>query len=54
MAEDVLDSLGDDQDTRQEAAHQLIYDVLVEPAEHVNLPTSLVEPMLMRIKRRML
>ena len=54
MAEDVLDTLGEEQDAHQEATDQLIYDVLVEPAEHVNLPTSLVEPMLMRIKRRML
>ena len=38
VAEDVLESLGDDQVTRQEAAHQLIYDVLIEPAGHMNLP----------------
>jgi len=43
MAEVVLDSLGEDQDTHQEAAHQLIYDVFVEPTGHVNLPTALVE-----------
>ena len=43
MAEDVLHSLGEDQDAHQEPAHQLIYDVLVEPTGHVNLPTSLVE-----------
>ena len=29
MAEEVLDSLGEDQEARQEAAHQLICDVLV-------------------------
>ena len=43
MAKDVLDSLGEDQDACQKAAHQFIYDVLVELAGHVNLPTSLVE-----------
>ena len=43
VAEDVLESLGDEQVTRQEAAHQLIYHVLIEPAGHVNLPPSLVE-----------
>jgi len=43
VAEDVLESLGDEQVTRQEAAHQLIYDVLVELAGHLNLPTSFVE-----------
>ena len=43
MAEDVLDSLGDDQDTRQEAAHQLIYDVLIEPTKHIHMPNSLEE-----------
>jgi len=47
VAEDVFDSLGEDQDARQEAAHQLIYDVLVEPAEHVCLWSA----MLMRINR---
>ena len=43
FAEDVLETLGDEQITRQEAVHQLIYDVLVEPIGHLNLPTSLVE-----------
>jgi len=43
VAEDVLESLGDDQVTRQEAVHQLIYDVLIEPAGHINLSLSLVE-----------
>ena len=31
VAEDVLDTLGEEQDARQEAAHQVIYDVWVEP-----------------------
>jgi len=43
MAEDVLDSLGEDQIACQEAAQQLIYDVLVEPTGHLNLPTTLVK-----------
>ena len=43
MAEEVLDTLGEEQEARPEAAHQLIYDVLLEPAEQINLPTSLVE-----------
>jgi len=41
VAENVLETLGDDPITRQEAAHQLIYDVLVEPAERQNVPRSL-------------
>ena len=40
VAEDVFESLGDEQVTRQEAAHQLIYDVLIEPAGYMNLPLS--------------
>ena len=43
VAEEVLDNLGEGSVARQEAAHQLISDVLVEPAEHLNLPSSLVE-----------
>jgi len=43
VAEEVLDDLGEGPVARQEAAHQLIYDVLVEPAEYLNLPSSLVE-----------
>jgi len=41
IAEDVLESLGDEQVTCQEAAHQLIYDVLIETAGHMNLSLSL-------------
>ena len=43
VVEEVLDTLGEEQEARREAAHQLIYDVLLEPAERINLPTSLVE-----------
>ena len=43
VAEDVLDTLRDEQMTRKEAVHQLFYDVLMEPAEHLDLSTSLVE-----------
>ena len=43
LAEDVLESLGNEHITCQEAAHQLVYDVLIEPAGHMNLPLSLVE-----------
>ena len=35
--------LGENQIARYEAAYQIIYDVIVEPAGHLNLPTSLVE-----------
>ena len=43
VVEDILESLGDEQVTRQEATHQLIYDVLVEPTGYLHLPMSLVE-----------
>ena len=43
VIEDALESLADERVTRQEAAHQLIYDGLTEPAGHMNLPLSLVE-----------
>ena len=36
VAEDVLETLRDEQMSRPEAAHQLIYDVLVEPTGHLN------------------
>ena len=42
-AEEVLDTLESDQTSRQEAPHQLIYDVLIDPVEHLNLPTSRTE-----------
>jgi len=40
IAEDVLDTLGSGQRTRQEDADQLIYDVLIEPTEHMDLPVT--------------
>ena len=43
VAEEVLDDLGEGSVARQEAAHQLICDVLVEPTEYLNLPSTLVE-----------
>jgi len=41
VAEEVLDSLGDDLSARQQATHQLVYDGLMEPAEHIVLPDTL-------------
>jgi len=41
LAENALDTLSGDLITRQEAANQLIYDLLVEPTEHQNLPNNL-------------
>ena len=41
MAEEVLDSLGADPSARQEAAHKLVYDGLMEPAQHISMPDSL-------------
>jgi len=43
IAEDVLDTLGGDQSSRQETVHQFIYGVLIDPAECLKLPTSLNE-----------
>ena len=37
LAEDALDTLGGDAISREDAANELIYDLLVEPAEHQNL-----------------
>jgi len=41
VAEEALDSLGDSPSARQQAAHQLVYDGLMEPAEHIVMPDSL-------------
>jgi len=41
VAEEVLDSLGDNPSAHQQAAHQLVYDGLMEPAEHIVMPNSL-------------
>jgi len=43
VAEDVLETLGSDQRTRQEDVDQLIYDVLIEPTERVDLPITITE-----------
>jgi len=34
LAENALDALGNDPAARQEAANQLVYDLLVEPTGH--------------------
>ena len=41
VAEEALDSLGDDSSARQQAAHQLVYVGLMEPAKHIVMPDSL-------------
>ena len=41
VAENVLDTLGDDLVAWEEAAHELIYDVLIELSKRQNLPRSL-------------
>ena len=41
VAEEALDSLGDNLSARQQAAHQLVYDGLMEPMEHIVMPNSL-------------
>jgi len=43
MAEDVLEELRGDPQTRQASAHQLIHDMLIEPAGQLEMPTTLVE-----------
>jgi len=40
-AEEALDSLGADPSARRQAAHQLIYDGLMEPTKHIVMPDSL-------------
>ena len=40
ITEEVLKILGSGQRTRQEDADQLIYDVLIEPTEHMDLPVT--------------
>jgi len=51
VAKEVLDDLGEGPVACQEAAHQLIYDVLVELAEHLNLPSSWWSIMSLRTSR---
>ena len=43
IAEDVLDELGRDPQTRQASAHQLIHDMLLEPAGQLEMPNTLVQ-----------
>jgi len=43
VEEDVLEELGRDPQGRQDFALQLICDMLIEPAEHLELPTTLTE-----------
>jgi len=41
LEEDAMDTLGNDPIAWQDAANQLIYDLLVEPVEHQNLLNNL-------------
>ena len=41
VAEEALDSLGADPSARRQAADQLVYDGLMEPAEHIVMPDTL-------------
>jgi len=43
MAEEVLEELGGDPQTRQASARQLIHDMLLEPAGQLELRNTLVE-----------
>ena len=43
MAEEVLEELGGDPQTRQASTHQLIHDMLIEPAGQLAMPNTLVE-----------
>jgi len=47
VAENVLETLGNDPITRQEASYQLIYDVLVEPVERQSVSHSLSDQLAM-------
>jgi len=40
---DVLEELGRDARVRQDSMHQVVRDMLIEPAEHAILPTTLLE-----------
>ena len=41
VAKEALDSLGDNPSARQQATHQLVYDGMMEPTEHIVMPKSL-------------
>jgi len=43
VAKDVLEELGRDARTRRDLARQMIRDMLLEPAEHAALPSTLLE-----------
>ena len=43
VAKDVLQELGRDAQTRPDSACQMIHDILLEPAEHAALPSTLLE-----------
>ena len=43
IAKDALEELGRDPQMRQDSAYQLMYDLLIEPAEHLELPTTVIE-----------
>jgi len=43
IVEDVLEELGRDAWVRRDSVHQVVRDLLIEPAEHVILPTTLLE-----------
>ena len=43
VVEDVLEELGRDPRVRRDSVHQVVQDMLIEPAEHAILPTTLLE-----------
>jgi len=43
IVEDVLEELGRDAWVRRDSVHQVVRDLLIEPAEHAILPTTLLE-----------
>ena len=43
VAEDVLEELGRDARTRRDSARQMVRDMLLEPTEHMTLPSTLLE-----------
>ena len=43
IVEDVLEELGRDAWARRDSVHQVVPDMLIEPAEHATLPTTLLE-----------
>jgi len=43
VVEEVLEELGRDAQARRDSVHQVVRDMLLEPAEHEALPTTLLE-----------